>query len=417
MGWLSAGLMAVGVPWDWAFRVPSLIAAYGIAALIAYYGWRAFGTVGMVVGLAAFGLNLLSPRLATLVRTDMLLSAMIFVPGWLIAVKLRSQSPWTASERWLFGAAMTGALLTKGPVIYAFLVPGLVLFALLAPDRKIRRLLWSGWLSWLLPLALFLIWGVAGLLADQAFYQDVVQREFLSRFKEGGRDDERPQPFWFYFPHLIHKFAPWSILLPLLFVWSKPLRNALRTQPALFWCLLWAIGGLLVMTLVPAKRVDRIFPVVPPLCLLLVEVVALTWKQRRVRVATGAALLGAATFAGGYFIGLVPLSYSENSDALVRFTREVDLLRDQTPALPLRVVRARDEGLLIYLQTRRFTSTSDFKKAWSSGQPGWYLLSGRVAEDQKALLGQAEPEVVSELLKRKNEERYLLFRRDSESRE
>lgn len=411
MGWISAALMTVGVPWDWAFRLPSLISAYGVAALIAYSGWKAFGTVGMVVGLAAFGLNLLSPRLATLVRTDMLLAAMIFVPGWLIAGKLRSRAPWTGAERWIFGAAMTGALLTKGPVIYAFLLPGLVIFAVLAPDRSTRRLLWCGWLSWMIPLALFVIWGIAGLLADQAFYQDVVQREFLSRFKEGGRDDERPQPFWFYFPHLLHKFAPWSLLLAFLFVWSSPLRKTLRTQPVLLWCLVWALGGLIVMTLIPAKRVDRIFPVVPPLCLLLIEVVAFTWNNRLVRVATGASILGAGAFAGGYFFGLVPLSFSEKSDALVKFAAEVKVLCDETPELPLYVVRARDEGILIYLETQRFTSTGNFKKTWSTGQPGWYLLSRRVAKDQNALLGGAKAELESDPLKRKNEEGYLLFKR------
>jgi len=36
-----------------------------------------------------------------------------------------------------------------------------------------------------------------------------------------------------------------------------------------FWLLCWSLGGLIAMSLIPSKRVDRIFPIVPPLCLLL----------------------------------------------------------------------------------------------------------------------------------------------------
>src|SRR4029077_18578951 len=48
------------------------------------------------------------------------------------------------------------------------------------------------------------------------------------------------------------------------------LRSVFREiSPETFWLLCWSIGGLVVMSLIPSKRVDRIFPVIPPLCLLL----------------------------------------------------------------------------------------------------------------------------------------------------
>src|SRR5690606_38364895 len=153
-------------------------------------GRELLGQSGAVLAAAAFGLNLLTPRLATLVRTDMMLGFFIFLLGWMIWKKLRTLSPWTPAERWTFCAIMLAALMTKGPVVYAFLLPGLVAFVLL--DSAHRRLVWSGWWTWVLPLSLFIAWGVTALVMKEGFYDDVVEREFLSRFQEDARDDERP---------------------------------------------------------------------------------------------------------------------------------------------------------------------------------------------------------------------------------
>src|SRR4029078_1835234 len=85
----------------------------------------------------------------------------------------------------------------------------------------------------------------------------------------------RPQPLLFYLPHLLHKFAPWSVLMIGIAALDLRSRNwRLRPlfpqiSPETFLLLCWSIGGVIVMSLIPSKRVDRIFPVIPPLCLLL----------------------------------------------------------------------------------------------------------------------------------------------------
>ena len=85
---------------------------------------------------------------------------------------------------------------------------------------------------------------------------------------------EKQQPVWFYFPHLLHKFAPWSLLALALPIVSGNVRRKIKSDPGTLWLACWALGGLLCMTFVPSKRVDRIFPVIPPLCLLLVSMVS-----------------------------------------------------------------------------------------------------------------------------------------------
>ena len=54
-------------------------------------------------------------------------------------------------------------------------------------------------------------------------------------------------------------------------------------SPATFWLLCWSLGGLMVMSLIPSKRVDRIFPVIPPLCLLLAAQIGNIFRHEQLR--------------------------------------------------------------------------------------------------------------------------------------
>src|SRR4029077_5859927 len=71
VGWISAALFAVTRSWEIAWRLPSLIVALALAFVLFRAAKDAYGRIAAVIAVGAFGLNLLSPRLATLVRTDM----------------------------------------------------------------------------------------------------------------------------------------------------------------------------------------------------------------------------------------------------------------------------------------------------------------------------------------------------------
>src|SRR5215467_7157520 len=289
IGWTSAALFAATRSWEIAWRLPSLAAAFALAFMLFCAVKNAYGKVAAVIAVSAFGLNLLSPRLATLVRTDMPLALVIFLIGLLIWKKIQAQAEWTRGDRIYVFVLLTAAMLIKGPIVYAFLLPGIALNAVgdalwsMRTPRTARRLqAWPGppkdgfaaanWWPWIASLAVFLLWVLGGILFQPGFLQEVVMREFLGRF---GETIHRPQPLYFYFPHLLHKFAPWSMLMiaiALVDLHSRKwrLHSVIREiPPETFWLLCWSVGGLIVMSLVPSKRVDRIFPVIPPLCLLL----------------------------------------------------------------------------------------------------------------------------------------------------
>src|SRR5262249_34835510 len=251
------------------------------------------------------------------------------------------------------------------------------LWATGAPRTARRLQVWPGWWPWLASFAIFLVWVAGGIWCQPGFYDEVVMREFLGRF---GETIHRPQPLLFYFPHLLHKFAPWSVLMIGIAAVALQSRNwRLRTvfremSPETFWLFCWSIGGLIVMSLVPSKRVDRIFPVIPPLCLLLASQIARRGScshgpvgrpttveseetAHRAMATTTAlarfyqwgavALVFAIFFTGAYTGWKVITGYRDHQNALAVFGRNV---RREAEARDWRyeIVSAKDEGLLLY---------------------------------------------------------------------
>jgi 4-amino-4-deoxy-L-arabinose transferase-like glycosyltransferase len=433
VGWISTALFAVTRSWEIAWRLPTLVAALALAVVLFRAAKDAYGKVAAVIAVGAFGLNLLSPRLATLVRTDMPLALVIFLIGLLIWQRVRQEDEWKLRDQVYVFVLLTAAMLIKGPIVYAFLLPGIAVFQLhrdrMRPPRAPKTnsgSAWPGWWPWVASLAIFLIWVGGGIRFQPGFYEEVVMREFVGRF---GETIHRPQPLLFYLPHLLHKFAPWSVLMIGISAVGLRSRNwRLRSvfremSPDTFWLLCWSIGGLIVMSLIPSKRVDRIFPVIPPLCLLLAAQLAPRTSCRHgpagrssrsiepdqaahgavaIRTALAGvywwstiALAFAILFTGGYTGWKVITGYRDHRDAVAVFGRNI---RHEAEAHHWRydVVSANDEGLLLYLRKTHFVEPADAITEWNTGN-----LDALVASTEQAavlmrdLQGAALPQLQS----------------------
>ena len=159
------------------------------------------------------------------------------------------------------------------------------------------------------------------------------------------------------------------------------------------------------MSLIPSKRVDRIFPIIPPLCLLLAAQIArlgacshgsvsrfstsadvgltghrpvATEDATRIYRWATAALVISVLFTGGYTISKVISGYRHHRDALAIFGRDV---RREAAAHRWRyeVVAARDEGLLLYLQKTHFIEPDHAVAEWNGGK-----LDALIASTEKA---------------------------------
>ena len=372
VGWISVGLFAATRSWDVAWRLPSFIAAIAMSILLFRVAAVAHGSVAALIALSAFGLNLLSPRLATLVRTDMPLASVIFLIGFLIWRKIQKQEAWIPRDRFLIFALLTAAMLIKGPIVYAFLLPGIGLFEWWGRKTSSPSA-WCGWWPWLASLGIFLLWVAGGILFQPGFFDEVVMREFVARF---GETIHRSQPFYFYLPHLLHKFAPWSVLMIAVAILDLRARQwkiaaAFREMsPETFWLLCWSLGGLLAMSLIPSKRVDRIFPVIPPLCLLLAAQIGNSSvnEQLRARIYrwSAVALFLSILLTGGYTIAKVFSGYRDHRDALVVFGREVRH-EAETHHWRYEVIGGKDEGVLLYLRRLYFVEPDDAIAKWKTG--------------------------------------------------
>ena len=422
VGWVSAGLFGLTRSWELSWRLPSLLATIGLAIFLFRAASSAYGPIAGLIALGAFGLNLLSPRLATLVRTDMPLALMIFLIGMLIWKKIKPGTEWTPRDQVYLFALLTVAMLIKGPIVYAFLLPGIALFQwrhgrarppgalsdefirserVDIPGQSGLQSAWPGWWPWIASLAVFLLWVIGGILFQSGFFSEVVMREFVARF---GETIHRPQPLYFYLPHLLHKFAPWSVLMiaiALVELHSRKwrLRSALAEMlPETFWLLCWSLGGLIVMSLIPSKRVDRIFPIIPPLCLLLAAQIGGVGALRppgasALRPYLAIVLAFAILFTGGYTISKVISGYRRHRDALAIFGRDV---RRQAAAHHWRygVVFAKDEGLLLYLRKTHFIEPDAAVAEWNRGN-----LDALVASTEKTpgLMSQLQGATLSPL--------------------
>jgi 4-amino-4-deoxy-L-arabinose transferase-like glycosyltransferase len=373
VGWISAGLYGITRSWEAAWRLPSLLTAAALLFVLSRAAKAAYGRVAGLIAFAAFGLNLLSPRLATLVRTDMPLAMVVFLLGLQVWQKIRSGEPWSSRDRIVTFALLSAAMLVKGPIVYAFLLPGIAVFQLLKWKTGERSSAWCGWWPWIVSLLIFLGWAAAGIAWVPQFYEEVVLREFAGRF---GETIHRPQPLYFYFPHLFHKWAPWSLLAVALAIvgWrAEKLRVAERWQrlsPDVRWLICWALGGLLVMSLIPSKRVDRIFPVIPPLCLLIAaQFSRLTNDGRlavRIRTWSTVALVFACFWTAGYAAHKIVTGIQEERGALAEFGRAV---RREAAAKNWRyeVVGRKEEGLLLYVRRTRFLKPDEAITRWNGG--------------------------------------------------
>jgi len=403
VGWISAGFYAITRSWELAWRLPSFLAAVALLALLLRSA-RVYGQAAALTAACALSFNLFTPRLASLVRTDMPLALVLFAAGLLTWEKIRTRTPWTRRDRLLLFVLLSAGMLIKGPIVYAFLLPGLVAFQWRWRETSAAASACSGWLPWLVSFLVFLLWAGAGILFVPEFTEHVLLREFAGRFSD---EVHRAQPFYFYLPHLLHRFAPWSLLLiGLAFVamegrasaspakpedsqaLAPPLSRRARIgstfrdmSPETFWLVAWSLGGLIVMSLVPSKRIDRIFPIVPPLCLLLAAIIAACREKERRRTivdrVSAAAVILSVVFMTGYTARKVVLAGREQRHAFPMFGRAV---MEEVAQHHWRygVIGGEDEGMLLYVRKTEFLEPEQAIVLWNGGK-----LDALVAPDDE----------------------------------
>ncbi|NBC34482.1 MAG: phospholipid carrier-dependent glycosyltransferase, partial [Alphaproteobacteria bacterium] len=268
--WLQAaavaGLSEAEARAIWAHRVPSLLGAVAAVALTGWLGARLFGAqVGLLGGLLLASTVLLNVE-ARLAKIDAMLLASILLAliglhrAYVVRQERGARLPWGWAV--LFWAAVGAGILLKGPINP--LVVGLTALTLSIIERR------AGWLlalrpAWgvLIAAAIALPWYVAIYIESEgAFFQRSAGQNFLGKLFEGEQGHGFPPGYHLLVAPAVMWPAVLALILAIPWIWRR------RRDPAVRFCLAWALPVWILYELVATKLPHYVLPAYPALLLL-----------------------------------------------------------------------------------------------------------------------------------------------------
>lgn len=198
-------------------------------------------------------------------------------------------------KNWLlFGIAIGGGTLTKGPVILLHVLP----IALLIPWQRVLQPSCFRWQQWYggLSLAVLtgaliaLIWAIPAGFAGGEDYQKAI---FLGQTSGRVVDSfAHKLPVWWYLQVLPLLLLPWPLLKPF---WAGIKRLDLQDFGIRF-CLIWAIPVFVAFSLISGKRIHYLLPLLPALALMLAwamdQLTEFNWQRTHLGFTVILGLLG-----------------------------------------------------------------------------------------------------------------------------
>lgn len=306
--WLSAAsIQLLGVN-EWAVRLPSLLLALAVTALVWRWSaqrsarWAALASA-VLWGSGAFFVA------AGAVMTDMALvsAVMLAMFGFWHAQAAESVRR-RRLHGYLFFAGLGLGMLAKGPV--ALLLIGLPVAAWAVQTRSLPRIISS--MPWLAGAAIAAIvclpWYVLAELKTPGFLEYFLVGEHWLRFTRPGWAGDlygsaHLQPRGMIWVYLLAGMLPWTLLVGALLLWRRTARQT-KIQPSLLprheglYLLLWALAPALLFMLARNILWTYVLPGIPALAILVGHILATDPRERVVDALTCAGtLLTGALFA------------------------------------------------------------------------------------------------------------------------
>jgi len=247
--WLAAvPIVLTGLRSEPLLKLPSILAALLTMIIVYDLAQDRFGRHTALLAAMLLTTSTMFSKQLYFARTDSLLTALIALQIW-AAVRTRPALLW-------FAGAM--ALLTKGPI--GILLPLLVL----AIDWRLEGNFSDRWNAlratpgMILSVLPLVIWFLAAYAVEGVeVYEQMVKGETLDRFAAGSKSKEHRHILW-YLPHFLSRMAPASFLAV-----SALMGRGSRRERTLRLFIVWMVVTLVLFSVVPSKRVDRILPMLP----------------------------------------------------------------------------------------------------------------------------------------------------------
>lgn len=285
--WLTAAsYRALGRVDEFAARLPAALAA--MAVMLGVFAWtrRQFGATAATGALAVLGSSVITLRFFHTAETDPLLLLCVCV-GTLGAYGAVGGDKPVRGSRLLLWIGITGGSLAKGlPPALLPLLTGVAWCALNRDGRRLRALLWPPGI--LLLLVVGSAWYVHLWQQVPDALSAIVGQEIGDTYLHG----DHAGPPWYYLPRVFLYFAPWSVLLALLWGYRRG-----SGRPTLDFVLVWLATTFVVLSLNVNKQIQYALLLAPPVAIALGARLAgglpraLWW--RRAALAFGLLLAGA----------------------------------------------------------------------------------------------------------------------------
>jgi 4-amino-4-deoxy-L-arabinose transferase-like glycosyltransferase len=290
--WWTAALDVHAFGWtEIALRMPSMIAAALTCAIV--FMWASIAVNRRTAFWSAASLLMChffldaarQPRMDSMLALFVTAAAMAFERAMRPAL---DDSPASIDLRprhvglALAAIAMGLGILTKG--ILGILLPGLTAGLYLVVRRRLRDLFRVDLIfTFVVALAIGLSWYLAAYeVGGQKFLQWQLTMNLWSRFVPAGAGGAGycVHPFWYFTPHTVAGFIPWSAYLPAVAIYAWPRRGRKLPEPVVF-TLCWFAAIFVFFSTSRGKCLIYILPAFPPLAVLIGIAIDVAIRARR----------------------------------------------------------------------------------------------------------------------------------------
>ncbi len=251
-----------------AARLPSVLAAMGVLAIVYLLGTWRYGNRAGLISAATLASSYLFVSFARMAMSDMLLTFFVTAAFACFIAALTEETPRSRKLVFVGYVALALGVLTKGPVALALVAIPIGLELIVRRDRaNFKRLRILPGLGVVLAIAapyFFLVYARVGLGPLRFFFLGENLQRFTGQIYESGS-----RPFWYELAAFFSDFAPWSLLLILAawFDWRRAERE--RTSRGVTRILyLWLVYTVILFSLASFKRDYYLLPAMPAAALI-----------------------------------------------------------------------------------------------------------------------------------------------------
>ena len=214
--WVAAGSVKVMGMTELALRAPALLAAAATCAILYWWLARAWSPRAGALGAAALLFGQFFADAARQPRMDSMLTLFVSAATVVLETVIAGRSGRIRRSYAAAAILIFLAVLSKGPL--GIVLPALTIGLMLAVQGRFRELLRPALLAcFACSLIAAMTWYVAAYLVGGAeFFRWQVETGLLKRFvpTEIGGAGFCKHPFYYFIPHIVTGFVPWSLFIP-----------------------------------------------------------------------------------------------------------------------------------------------------------------------------------------------------------